>query len=231
MQISNESYFLDRERHDLALRMIRHEARTCTIRTCTGISEDCVRRLYKTYALHALAQPVRRRRGKSPRQPAYFTSNARVQHETALLASTFAAFGVLFGPSSLVRRSISFGRVFCDAYETHLQLMAGAGLRAAISFEHAWFLLQLLDRGAGLRMTRCRCCDGHYWRDAVHTKRTRCPLCLNDAHSSKRQRELRSVLLPPRTTERPRPAAGTKVRTTIDAHASGLHSRHEGASL
>lgn len=32
MHISNERYFDERKRHDLALRMIRHEARTCTIR-------------------------------------------------------------------------------------------------------------------------------------------------------------------------------------------------------
>lgn len=196
MQFSNEGYFLDRERHDLALRMIRHEARTCTIRTCTGISEDRVRRLYKTYAFHAAAQPVRRRRGKSPRQAAYFVRNIRLQHEASLLASTFVAFGVLLGPSSLTRQSLTFGRVFCDAYETHMQLVGAAGQRAAISFEHAWFLLQLLERGSGLCAARCRCCHGQYLRDPIHAKRTRCPLCLHEPRPAKRRRrKLRRVAL------------------------------------
>lgn len=228
MQFSNESYFLDRERHDLALRMIRHEARTCTIRTCTGISEDRVRRLYKTYAFHALAQPIRRRRGKSPRQPAYFVRNVRLQHESSLLASTFAAFGVLLGPSSLARQSITFGRVFCDAYETHVQLVAGAGLRAAISFEHAWFLLQLLDRGAGLCIGRCRCCAGQYLRDPVHAKRTRCPLCLHEPRPPKRRRKLARAAL-----SRPaqRPFVDSPSRATIEAPGAGLNSQHGLAAL
>lgn len=225
MLFSNESYFLDRERHDLALRMIRHEARTCTIRACTGISEDRVRRLYKAYAFHALAQPIRRRRGKSPRQPAYFVRNARLQHESSLLASTFAAFGVLFGPSGLTRQSLTFGRVFCDAYETHVQLIANAGLRAEISFEHAWFLLQLLDRGAGLRAVRCRCCDGQYLRDPIHAKRTRCPLCLHDSRRVTRRRRSvrRTVTLPTRPSFTEPPPA--------EVRAAGLNFPHELAAL
>ena len=65
MHISNDRhYFRDRQRHDLALRMIRHEARTHTIRSCTGLTDDRIRRLFKTYRHHTPA-PLRRRRGKS----------------------------------------------------------------------------------------------------------------------------------------------------------------------
>ena len=95
MHISNERYFHDRQRHDLALRMIRHEARTCTIRSCTGLTDDRIRRLYKTYASHMPSVPVRRRRGKSPRQVAFFVRNARAQLESSMLASVFGTFGLL----------------------------------------------------------------------------------------------------------------------------------------
>ena len=94
MHISNERYFHERQRHDLALRMIRHEARTCTIRSCTGLTDDRIRRLYKTYASHMPSAPVRRRRGKSPRQVAFFVRNARAQLESSMLASVFATFGL-----------------------------------------------------------------------------------------------------------------------------------------
>ncbi len=94
MHISNERYFNERQRHDLALRMIRHEARTCTIRSCTGLTDDRIRRLYKTYASHMPSAPVRRRRGKSPRQVAFFVRNARAQLESSMLASVFAMFGL-----------------------------------------------------------------------------------------------------------------------------------------
>lgn len=178
MHISNERYFHERQRHDLALRMIRHEARTCTIRSCTGLTDDRIRRLYKTYATHMPSAPVRRRRGKSPRQVAFFVRNARAQLESSMLASVFATFGlwrtqpnVQLGPSPL--GSIEFGRLFCDAYETHRQLLRNAD----ISFEHAWFLLQLLSRNADLHAVRCRHCDSQYLRDRINLCRRACPVC------------------------------------------------------
>ena len=173
MHISNDRYFHDRQRHDLALRMIRHEARTCTIRSCTGLTDDRIRRLYKTYATHNSTAPIRRRRGKSPRQVAFFTRNTHAQFESSVLASVFTSFGLLHAARSIEPSSLEFGRVFCDAYETHRQLLA----TAAISFEHAWFLLQLLSRNAGLLTARCRQCDSRYLRDSVNVPRRNCPVC------------------------------------------------------
>jgi Flagellar transcriptional activator (FlhC) len=182
---------LDRERDDLALRMIRHEGRTCTIRACTGLSDDRIRRLYKAYARLAPGASIRRRRGKSPRQPSYFVRNARAQYEASLLANTLGAFGLLSGAVRLQAGSVAYGRLFCDAYETHGQLLTHAGLNREISFEHAWFLVQLLERGSGLRRLRCRKCDGRYVRDPVRAPRRGCPLCamklrMTPAHARRR---------------------------------------------
>jgi len=178
MHISNERYFHERQRHDLALRMIRHEARTCTIRSCTGLTDDRIRRLYRTYATHMPSAPVRRRRGKSPRQIGFFVRNARTQLESSMLASVFASFGLWRAqsntqPAAIASDSIEFGRLFCDAYETHRQLLRDAD----ISFEHAWFLLQLLLRNADLHAVRCRHCDSQYLRDRVNMCRRACPVC------------------------------------------------------
>jgi hypothetical protein len=180
MHISNDRYFHDRRRHDLALRMIRHEARTCTIRSCTGLTDDRIRRLYKAYASHMTHAPVRRHRGKSPRQVAFFIRNTRAQFEASLLASVFATFGLL-GTRSVHAQpwveargeSLEFGGLFCDAYETHRQLLQPA----SISFEHAWFLLQLLSRNHGLQAVRCRHCDSQYLRDHVSGCHRACPVC------------------------------------------------------
>jgi hypothetical protein len=188
MHISNERYFHERQRHDLALRMIRHEARTCTIRSCTGLTDDRIRRLYKTYASHMPSAPVRRRRGKSPRQVGFFVRNARAQLESSTLASVFAAFGLWrtqsnAQPGSSPPGSIEFGRLFCDAYETHRQLLRNAD----ISFEHAWFLLQLLSRNADLHAVRCRHCDSQYLRDRVNVCRRACPVCALQGTSTERR--------------------------------------------
>ena len=48
MRITDDRYTRDRLRLDLALRLIRHEARTCTIRDWTGLSDDRIRKLYRS---------------------------------------------------------------------------------------------------------------------------------------------------------------------------------------
>lgn len=181
MHTSNDRYRHEQHRDDLALRMIRHEARTCTIRECTGLSDDRIRRLHRIYASQADAPPVHRRRGRSPRQINYFTRNTRAQFESSLLASSFIAFGLLHAQRGdgagkvlgIEPDSIEYSRLFCDAYETHQQLLN----TPTLSFEHAWFLLQLLNRSGDLHSVRCRHCDSHYLQDRFNVCRHTCPTC------------------------------------------------------
>jgi hypothetical protein len=182
MHISNERYFRERQRHDLALRMIRHEARTCTIRSCTGLTEDRIRKLYKAFAEHLMTVPLRRRRGKSPRQISYFTRTTQLQLEASLLVSTFTAFGLLPREYSSPGINVKLGQSFCAAYETHRQLPHTGG----ISFEHAWFLWRLLSERRGVWTARCRQCHGCYVRDDVNVTRHGCPLCKVKAETPKR---------------------------------------------
>ena len=100
----------------------------------------------------------------------------------------FAAFGLWRAQSnaqlgSSPPGSIEFGRLFCDAYETHRQLLRNAD----ISFEHAWFLLQLLSRNADLHAVRCRHCDSQYLRDRVNMCRRACPVCALKGTSTERR--------------------------------------------
>lgn len=190
MHISNDLYFQDRRRHDLALRMIRHEARTCTIRACTGLTEDRIRRLCKTYEVQAEVPPLRRHRGKSPRQLAYFTRNAHVQFESSCLLSIFIAFGLLRSsqPPCADALTIEYGALFCDAFETHRQLSR----TAAITFEHAWFLLQQLNDGRRVSSMRCRQCHGQFLRNPLSAAAHACPIC-RLKRAPARRRSLRSA--------------------------------------
>jgi hypothetical protein len=45
MRISDDRYSRDRQRFDLAVRFIQHEARTRTIRTWTGLTDDRIRKI------------------------------------------------------------------------------------------------------------------------------------------------------------------------------------------
>ncbi|MBB6092695.1 hypothetical protein HNQ60_001573 [Povalibacter uvarum] len=197
MQISNDLYFRDRRRHDLALRMIRHEARTCTIRSCTGLTDDRIRRLYKTFSQHRSGVAVRRRRGKSPRQAQYFTRNVEIQFEASCLGSVLTAFDLVHRQRQTGEdHSLAYGQRFCDAYETHRQLMHDA----RISFEHAWFLLLALSRGSTLNAARCRHCQSRYLRDRMSTLRRGCPFCelkANEAQCSTTSRIRRPVRIRP----------------------------------
>ena len=94
MRISDDRYSRERLRMELALRFLRHEARTQTIRTWTGLSDDRIRKLYRSYLSQARSH-LPRHRGKSPRQVGYFTRSQRLQQESAVLASVLSLLGVV----------------------------------------------------------------------------------------------------------------------------------------
>ncbi len=94
MRITDDRYHRERLRMELALRLLRHEARTQTIRAWTGLSDDRIRKLYRSYMDDARGE-LPRHRGKSPHQVAYFTRSTRMQEETLALATALWLLGVL----------------------------------------------------------------------------------------------------------------------------------------
>src|ERR1700753_987207 len=94
MRIADDRYTRERLCLDLALRFLRHEARTQTIRTWTGLTDDRIRNLYRSYMSRGV-QVFRRHRGKSPHQAAYFMRSVRLQWETAQLASLLSLLSVV----------------------------------------------------------------------------------------------------------------------------------------
>ena len=182
MRISDDRYTRDRERLDLALRFIRHEARTFTIKQWTGLSDDRIRKLYRSYVLHNESTGVLRHRGKSPRQAAFFFRNPEVNFHAAQLASLFLMYG-LMGPAgngveSRYRvGSLESGALLCRAYEAYLDLHAPA----SISFEHAWFLLLALARRDEVGMARCSSCGGLRLRDLLARHKQTCSHCNHGA--------------------------------------------------
>src|ERR1700687_3123996 len=94
MRICDDRYRRERLAMELALRFLQHEARTRTIRTWTGLSDDRIRKLYRSYMSHA-RRYLPRHRGKSPHQVAYFTRSLRLKPESAVLASVLSLLGVV----------------------------------------------------------------------------------------------------------------------------------------
>ena len=92
MRISDDRYNRDRLRLDVAMRFIRLEARTRTIRQWTGLTDDRIRKLYHAY-LQSGGRTTRHR-GKSPQQAAYFMRTARLRNEASALAGLCCLVGL-----------------------------------------------------------------------------------------------------------------------------------------
>jgi len=178
MRVSDDRYTRDRQKFDLALRLIRHEARTFTIRQWTGLSDDRIRKLYRSYVLEHDSSAVLRHRGKSPRQAAFFFRNPELNFQAAQLASLFLMYGLVHGNARGVEPryrvgSLESGALLCHAYEAYREMHRPAG----ISFEHAWFLLLALARHDEVGIARCATCGGVRVRDLLAKHRLACGNC------------------------------------------------------
>jgi Flagellar transcriptional activator (FlhC) len=177
MRITDDRYSRDRQRFDLALRFIQHEARTRTIRVWTGLSDDRIRKLYRSYIADDTSSSVARHRGKSPQQISFFIRSPRMRQETAVLASVCYLLGVM--PAQQVADvqrhlpGMQRGEALCEAFETYRSLVP----KPRISFEHTVFLVAALARGDELRATTCIDCLGLIVVDRFAVKGRHCLSC------------------------------------------------------
>jgi hypothetical protein len=176
MRICDDRYQRERVSMELALRFLRHEARTRTIRAWTGLSDDRIRKLYRSYLGNARRE-LPRHRGKSPRQTAYFTRSQRLQEETVALASALWLLGVLPAPPGVDApgspAQLARGELLCQAFEAY-RLARPAAL---ISFEHAVFLVAVLARGEQLRIAWCAECGALTVAESFALRAVRCQSC------------------------------------------------------
>ena len=183
MRISDDRYSRDRFRLDLALRFMRHEARTHTIRKWTGLTDDRIRKLYREYLERARGQ-VPRHRGKSPAQANYFVRTPRVQQEAAVLASLYCMLGALpvppVGDIDPPVPGVARGERLCQAFEAYLTFVQNA----QITFEHAVLLINELARGVEIKLGDCMVCGGLLVVDGLTVRDIRCNRCVEPLHAA-----------------------------------------------
>jgi hypothetical protein len=179
MRATDDRYAGERAQFDLAIRLIRHQARTHIISECTGFSQERIRKLYATYFKHQQGNRVRRKRGKSPSAVDFFFRNSRVQAEASALAGLFFVYGLVrlrsdltTGPGA-VRPGFAKGERFCRAFEDYLTLCPSGQL----SFERAWSLQAALETGDGVLVADCVRCGALYVQDALALDPATCPGC------------------------------------------------------
>lgn len=177
MRVSDDRYSRDRLRLDLALRFIRHEARTHTIKAWTGLTDDRIRKLYRSYLHDKRHGVVPRHRGKSPQQAGFFTRSPRIQHETALLASLCTLLGIVplkaLPDGGRTLPGVIRGELLCQAFEAYTALV----LAPQITFEHAVFLVTSLMRCDELKVSGCCECGSLLVVDRLTLRDSRCLYC------------------------------------------------------
>ena len=195
MRATDNRYRAERNRFELAMRMIRHEARTGTIRYWTGLSDDRIRKLYTSYFKFVDGAPVKRRRGKSPTQIGPLIRSAARALESGAFVNLLLANGLVSienPPGPHLKGDVDQGHRFCQCFETHNMVVANPTL----TFEWGWNLMRSIRRGDELRLAHCDVCSIAYVYDQLALPRSGCPACLT----------LRSP--PQRGTCNPRLAAG-----------------------
>jgi hypothetical protein len=179
MRISDDRYNRDRQRLDIAMHFIRHEARTHTIRQWTGLTDDRIRKLYRSYLQDGGCR-ITRHRGKSPQQAGYFLRSARLRHEAGALAGLCCLVGVLerhqlhAGTHALA--GVGRAAALCQAYDVYRAIITAP----AIGFEHAVLLVNALARGSELALGDCHGCGALLVVDSLALRPARCALCAGE---------------------------------------------------
>lgn len=179
MRLTDNRYANEKQQFELTLRMISHEARTRTIKACTGLSDDRIRKVYATYFRNTGRSEVKRRRGKSPQQITLFVKSPENQLEATTLIALFCASLLLrVDKANKVhacwpRPDVEYGHRVCRAFETYVLLHP----EPSINFEWAWNLLQNMGHNDELYLAVCRYCGCRYVQDAYAIDRRICPSC------------------------------------------------------
>lgn len=197
MRIYDDRYTRERLRFHVALRFIRLEARTHTIRHWTGLSDDRIRKLYRSYLAHG-ERPLVRHRGKSPQRVGVFLRSPRLRQESSLLASLYCLLGALpaeltpprlpalpgraRGAAGTPAPSLQRAQLLCEAYELYRTLLGSP----ALGFEHAVFLLQALLQSEEIMAAPCPDCRALVVMDRWALCPARCAPCADGAASPMR---------------------------------------------
>ena len=164
----------DCRRHQLALRLMVHQARTQTITALTSLSRHQLATLRQRCRI-----PVQmRHRGPSPRSLDRFTHSLRARSEGATIAAFCHAYRILpmRTASSMARRSrltLEFGERLCAAYEAYRACFPQSDI--AIE-EFLSLVLGITDDGE-IGLGRCASCNGTVLVDRLAPRRPTCAQC------------------------------------------------------
>ena len=177
MRISNERYSRDLRSIELARWMLRHEARTHTIRAWTGLSAERVRNLIHSRVGLTGEDDAQRQRGPSPSILSARLGSGLIRSEAGALAGLCRVLGVLPAqPWKDARRTlpgIARGERLCFAFE----LFAHVVPQARLSLEELILLVLTVAEGDSWVLDHCTSCHATILHDQLSLKRRLCERC------------------------------------------------------
>jgi hypothetical protein len=177
MRISDHRYSRDLRRHDLALRMIRHEVRTITIRSWTGLSDTRIRALVRSYVSRNSVAAVARHRGPPPSRLAPILKSTKLAGEAAGLAGLCWELGVVPAkPLAEPERdlpSVGTGERLCYAFELYQQIVP----KPQMTLDLLILLVTELARRTEVALGHCARCDAALLVDLLQLRARLCDAC------------------------------------------------------
>ena len=164
----------DCRRHQLALRLMAHQARTQTIAVMTSMSRHQLAALRQRCSI-----PERnRQRGPSPRSLERFTHSLQARREGATLAAFCRAYLVLpmraaARDSRRRRMTLEFGERLCATYEAYSACFP----QSRIAIEELLSLVIGLSDSREVGLGCCASCGGTVLIDNLASNRATCPQC------------------------------------------------------
>lgn len=178
MRVSEDRYTRDLRRYNLAVRLIRHEARTQTVCDWTGLSVDRVRTLYRSYPGD---REVYRHRGPSPRRLDLMLETPAMRNECASITSLCRMLGVLpKAPIPNARRAlpgVPTGERLCYAFEFYQSVIP----HSRVTLEQLILLVTALAEGSEVSFAHCTACHGLILIERVDVRRRLCTFCARDS--------------------------------------------------
>lgn len=178
MRISDERYVRDLRRLNLAMRLIQFEARTRTIRECTGLGDDRIRRLCHSY-LPRRAGGCGRHRGCSPRAVLRIVMSPRLSIDAAIFVAISKCFGACAGTipplGSYLTLSLGDAERLCDAFDLYREIAPNGPL----SFEQAVCVVRALWARDEIAVGSCKGCGAFILVDQLSLFEPRCSWCLS----------------------------------------------------
>ena len=188
MRISDDRYSRDRQRYELAWRLIGHEARTSTIVRWTGLSQYQVRRIFRDYGRGRGRSEIYRLRGIPPHILAFFWRSQELHHEAVVLAGLCRELGVFaaHAPADVERTfpSLERGDRLCDAYEVFKAQFP----ESQISMEYAVLLVTGLAIGTEVSFGYCKQCARLMIVDRCAVRHDHCLECKSGANHGTAER-------------------------------------------